>query len=88
MISQQQADSKIQTIHDFREACLRNDFLVPALKNPLCNRMFLQEVREGTTYVPKIKELKSALCVTPPTIAVIQQALIDCLQVGIDKMNQ
>ena len=72
MISQQQVDSKIQTIHDFREACLRNDFLVPALKSPLCNRMFLQEVREGTTFVPRITKLKCASCATPPTIAVIR----------------
>ena len=65
MISQQQVDSKIQTIHDFREACLRNDFLVPALKSPLCNRMFLQEVREGTTSFPRLRP-SNALRVPPP----------------------
>ena len=42
----------------------------------------------GTTYVPKIKDLMLAVCIQPPTIAVIRQALIDCLLTGIPKMTQ
>ena len=79
MISKQQIDSKIATIHDFRNACYANDFLVPTAKSALCNRIFLQEVREGTTYVPKVSELKLAACPNPPSISVIKLALIDCL---------
>ena len=88
MLDQDQVDLKILSVKDFRQACLRNNFYVPAGNSQLCNRQFLQEVRLGTTFVPKIDCLKFTICSRPPTLQLIQAALVECLENGIPNALQ
>ena len=74
------------TIKEFRDACERNGYLVPEAKSRLCSREFLQDVRTGKVFVPKIKELKCAPCPNPPILETIRSELLLCLRTGITQI--
>ena len=44
------------------------------------------EVRNGSVFVPKIKELKCAPCPDPPILETIRSELMMCLRNGIAQM--
>ena len=74
------------TIKEFRDACECNGYLVPEAKSRLCSREFLQDVRTGKVFVPKIKELKCAPCPNPPILETIRSELMLCLSTGITQI--
>ena len=83
MVTKEEVDQVVVTVEDFQKACLRNNFFVPKYKSRLCTREFLQEVRSGRCYVPKISELKPGICAEPPSNEVVRAELITVLQNGI-----
>ena len=83
MVTKEEVDNKLRGLADFRKACLRNGFLVPDLKSRICTREFLQEVRAGQCFVPKIEGLKSGVCVEPPSNEVVRNELVAVIQNGI-----
>ena len=83
MVSKSQVNQKMLDVQDFRNACIRNNFLVPKHNSRLCTREFLQEVRAGQVFVPKVTELKCAPCPEPPCNDIVRQELINVLQNGI-----
>ena len=87
MVSKQQVDTKVHNVQDFRNACLRNGFLVPEHYSRLCTRQFLQEVRSGECFVPKISELKCAPCPEPPKNEEVRDELCKVIRSGINQMN-
>ena len=69
---------------DYHAACLKNNYYVPALNSPLCTKEFLLQVRSGEVWVPMLNDVKLGACPFPPSISVIQIALVEFLDQNVD----
>ena len=67
MLSREQVASVIRDKETYYDGMLRNGWLLPAKKQSIVTLEFMQRVRAGEIYCPRVSEVtKPAVCLTPP----------------------
>jgi hypothetical protein len=87
-LSAKQAALLVSNREDYHYACVKNGFRMPSVKSPLCSIDFMKQVRAGTTWVPKLTEVKLAPCPNPPTVEEIRCELVRLIETNINSIDQ
>ena len=67
MLSREQVSAVIRDRDTYYDGMLRNGWVLPAKNQSLCTLDFMQRVRAGEVFCPRVEDIKSpAICVTPP----------------------
>ena len=67
-ISREQLAQLVRDKRGYYEACVRNGFIMPSFNQRIVTLDFLNGVRAGTIYCPKVGQVADAkLCARPPT---------------------
>ena len=67
MLSREQVAEVIRDRETFYNGMLRNGWVLPNKKQSICTLDFMQRVRAGEIYCPRVEHIKKpAICVTPP----------------------
>lgn len=67
MLSREQVAAVIRDRATFYDGMLRNGWVLPAPKQSLCTLDFMQRVRAGEIYCPRVEHIKRPpVCLTPP----------------------
>lgn len=62
MISQSELERLIKDKRDMYDSLVRNRFHMPAYKQRICTKAFMQEVRVGLVWVPKKQQIIAHTC--------------------------
>ena len=60
-------------------ACMRNNYLMPDLKDSIVTYEFCESVAKGVIWLPKTENCVTAQCVDPPTKDVLAKYLCDAI---------
>ena len=78
MISRQQAASVVTDRLTYYDGMIRNGWLLPAPKQSICTLDFMQRVRKGEIYCPRVDEVKvPPVCITPPPKEILISKIMD-----------
>ena len=72
----------------FHETMKTNGWYVPSVNSALCSMEWMQGVRDGTYYCPKLADLKpSKVCLAPPPKSVLLDKITDTLILQFSNHN-
>ena len=80
-LSYSEACQFVRNKPQYHETMGRNGWLLPKRNSRLCTLEFMQLIRDGKIYCPKLKdENKTAVCFTPPPKEILMDKLEKCLR--------
>ena len=84
MLSREQVAAVIRDRYSYYDGMLRNGWKLPGRKQSLCTMDFMERVRAGEIFCPRVEHIKRpAVCVTPPP----KDVLVDKIDIACANRN-
>ena len=85
-LSQDQVTAVCRSKADLHQALLRNQFLCPRLQDRICTFKFLNDLRLGNVYNPKLSQIVKCVCANPPSEEFIRHELTRLIEDNVPRL--
>ena len=84
MISREAVNATVRSKQQYWAAMVRNNYVMPAQKAPLCTLKWMQGIREGQYWCPRSRNPRHFQVASVPTRQQLAEILLDCIESHIE----